>query len=123
MQKFILKGFLLLIIFLLVANILFSEEKKEKFVYDAQNKRDPFIPLVTNEGFLISLESEKEFEDITLEGIIYDEKGTSYAIINSNIVKAGDNIGAITIMEIRKDKVLILKEGQILAIELAKEEE
>lgn len=119
----IIRIFIIAILLFSCCGGLFSQEKEEKFVYDSTGRHDPFIPLVTKEGFLVTLESRGEFEDIRLEGIIYDEKGLSYAIINSNIVKTGDTFGDVMILKIEKNRVVVSKNGQILAVELEEEDD
>lgn len=91
-----------------------------EFVYDAKSKRDPFIPLVTSEGGLL-LEKEENIAGILLEGIIYDKNGLSYAIVNGEVVKAGDKIGDYQILKVEKNKVIFIKEGQISEVELKEE--
>ncbi len=94
----------------------------EQFVYDAQGKRNPFIPLVTSDGKLLKLEREEQKGDLLLEGIIYDEQGMSYAIVNSKVVKIGDIVDDYQILKIEKNKVIFLKDGQPLEVDLKKEE-
>jgi hypothetical protein len=93
---------------------------QEEFVYNAKGKRDPFISLVTPEGALL-LEKEENITGILLEGIIYDKDGLSYAIVNGEIVKAGDEIGNYQILKIEKNKVFFIQEGQISEVELKEE--
>ncbi len=95
---------------------------QEQFIYDAKNKRDPFIPLVTADGRLLKLEQEERVSGLLLEGIIYDKNGLSYAIVNGEVIKVGDKVGDYQVFKIEKNKVIFLKEGQPLEIELKKEE-
>ncbi|MCU0652594.1 MAG: general secretion pathway protein GspB [Candidatus Omnitrophica bacterium] len=103
----------------------FSCFAQEGFKYDSKGKRNPFIPLVTSDGKLLKLETEEtaNVEGLLLEGIIYDKNGSSFAIVNSNVVKVGDMIGDIQVLKIGKEKVIFIKDGQTLEIELRKEEE
>jgi hypothetical protein len=91
------------------------------FKYDAKGKRDPFIALVTPDGRLLKLEEETTSE-LLLEGIIYDKKGISYAVVNGEVVKIGDKVGDYQVWKIEERKIIFLKEGQPLEIELKKEE-
>ena len=95
---------------------------QEEFVYDAKNKRDPFIPLVTSDGRLLKLEQEEGTQGLLLEGIIYDDKGISCAIVNGEVVRVGDKAGGFQVLKIQKDKVVFIKDGQPTEIELKKEE-
>lgn len=96
---------------------------QEQFIYDAKGRRNPFIPLVTPDGRLLELEPRKENADLFLEGIIYDEHGISYAIVNGEIVNVGDKVGEFQVLKIEKDKVIFIKEGQAKEVELKREEE
>jgi len=95
---------------------------QEQFVYDAKGKRDPFIPLVTPDGRLLKLEKEETASGLLLEGIIYDEHGLSYAIVNSEVVRISDKIGDYQVLKIEKNKVIFIKSGQTLEVELKEEE-
>lgn len=98
---------------------------QEQFVYDSKGKRNPFIPLVTSDGKLLKLNSEKtNSKGLLLEGIIYDKNGISYAIVNGTIVKTGDLVDDKTqVLKIEKNKVILIKEGNISEVELRKEGE
>lgn len=69
-------------------------------------KRDPFTaaPIISEK----SLHSE-----ISLTGILWD-KLKPLAIIDGNVVKKGQRVGNKTIMDIKRDRV-ILSDGQILS--------
>ena len=90
---------------------------QQQYVYDDKAKRNPFLPLVTEDGRIIKLEEEKSSE-LRLEGIIYDELGLSYAIVNQAVVKIGDWVGDYQVFKIEKNKVTFLKEGQPKVVEL-----
>jgi hypothetical protein len=99
----------------------------EVFPGDAQgdnfkDRRDPFISLVTNDGRLLYLKHKKIDDSLNLEGVIHDEYGISYAIVNGSVVRIGDSIGNYQVLKIEKNKVIFIKEGQTTEIELKKEE-
>lgn len=89
-----------------------------EFVYDAKGKRDPFIPLVTSDGRMLKLEREAGESGLSLEGIIYDKNGVSYAIVNTEVLKIGDTIGDYQVLKIEKNKVIFIREGQVQEVEL-----
>lgn len=120
-QNFKTFGFLLLFSALCLA-FLTCCFAQEQFLYDAKGKRDPFIPLVTPDGRLLKLEQEEGVAGLLLEGIIYDKNGTSCAIVNSEIVRIGDKVGEFQVLKIEEKKVIFIKEGQIIEVELKKEE-
>jgi hypothetical protein len=95
---------------------------QEESAYDDKGKRDPFIPLVTPDGRLLNLDKEEVKGDLSLEGIIYDKHGRSYAIVNSAVVGISDFIGAYQVLKIEENKVIFIKEGQTTEVILKKEE-
>jgi hypothetical protein len=93
------------------------------FTYNAQEKRDPFIPLVSAEGLILEpLISKKKAGEVYVEGIIYDPRGGSYAVVNGEIVKSGDAAGDYRIIKIEPQKIILSKDGKDLEIELKREE-
>lgn len=80
------------------------------FVYDSQEKRDPFVPLA-------GLEEGSKFAWLTLEGILWDPQ-SPLAIINDNIVGKGDKIEGAEVVEIKEDRVILRygKEQSILRL-------
>lgn len=51
-------------------------------------------------------ESEWSISDLTLEGVMWDEK-EPYAVINGEVVKKGDKLGKTTVVQIQKDSVIV----------------
>jgi len=80
------------------------------------------VALVTSDGRYIQLEKKEASGDIKLEGIIYDNYGISYAIVNGLVVKIGDFIGDKQVLKIEKNRVFFVKEGQVSETRLKKEE-
>jgi len=95
---------------------------EEQFIYDSKGKRNPFIPLVTPDGRLLKLEQAEGVKGLNVEGIIYDKNGLSYALVNGEVVKIGDQVGDYQILKIEKEKVIFIKEGQAIEVELKREE-
>lgn len=97
---------------------------QEEFIYDAKGKRNPFIPLVTPEGRLLKLDKLEatSVEGLAVEGIIYDKFGRSFAIVNTNVVGIGDVVGDYQVLKIQENKVIFIKDGEPLEVELTKEE-
>jgi len=97
---------------------------QEQTGYDAKDKRNPFIPLVTRDGRLLNLEPQQQgTSTLTVEGIIYDKNGISCAVVNGSVVKIGDPVGEYQVLKIEEKKVIFIKEGQPLEIELKKDKE
>lgn len=109
-------------VFLIFASIM-CVAGQERYAYDAKGKRDPFIALVTADGRFLKLDTEEVSKgDLTLEGIIYDKNGMSYAIVNSAVVKIGDTVDDSQVLKIEKNKVIFVKDGNTFEVELKKEE-
>lgn len=108
-----------------------AEEDLKPFQYDPKGRRDPFIPLVNRDGLFFEPAVRKEniVSDIitdnvlSLEGIVYEDGGSSCAIINSEIVQSGDKIGDYQVLEVQRQKVVLGKAEEILELELKKEDE
>jgi len=98
---------------------------QEEFTYDARGRRNPFIPLVTSDGRLMKLDKDKEEVkgELSLEGIIYDKHGRSYALVNGSVVAVSDFVGEYQVLKIEQNKVIFIKNGQTTEIELKKEGE
>ena len=89
------------------------------FSYNAKGRRDPFIPLISESGGYASDAYEASaVEDIRLEGIVWDDVKGSIAIINGEIAREGDSLGAIKILKINKDSVIFDISGESVKVEL-----
>ncbi|MDD5129492.1 MAG: hypothetical protein PHS66_00345 [Candidatus Omnitrophica bacterium] len=114
---------LLILIFCLGINLplVFGQEG---FVYNAKGKRNPFIPLVTPEGRLLKLDKRENTapQGLAIEGIIFDKFGRSFAIVNAEVVGIGDMVGDFQVLKILENKVIFIRSGELLEVELNKEE-
>ncbi|MDD5476642.1 MAG: hypothetical protein PHG87_00305 [Candidatus Omnitrophica bacterium] len=112
------------ILFFLFLGILTLAFGQGEFVYDAKGKRNPFIPLVTAEGRLLKLDKEEAASSggLSIEGIIYDKLGRSFAIVNAAVVGIGDYVGDYQVLKIFENKVVFIKDSQPLEVGLIKEE-
>jgi len=109
-------GFFLGIILILITGVLFGEDG---FKYDAKSKRDPFVPLVSEEGAYVSdAYGIKDINDIRLEGIVWDKRKGSAAIINGEIVREGDEIGSVKLIKIERECVVFDIDGEEVKIDL-----
>ena len=113
-----IKKTLIIICLVFVATCVVYAQREEVFIYDSKGKRDPFLSLVSPEGFLINLESTGDTSEIILEGIIYDPRGSSYAIINAEVVAPGDTIGRFEVIDIKKNKIILLRDGERIEVKL-----
>ena len=110
-----------LLIFLFLLSLILSRGFcQNEFVYDSKAKRNPFIPLLTPEGRLLKLDKQNEASSggLSIEGIIYDKSGRSFAIVNSTVVGIGDSVGDYHVLRILENKVIFIKNGESLEAEL-----
>ncbi|MFH0731901.1 MAG: hypothetical protein V2A72_03140 [Candidatus Omnitrophota bacterium] len=95
----------------------------EVFVYNAEGKKDPFLPLVTEDGKIsMGYDMIKTVEDIRLEGIAYDPEGESVAIINGMILKRNDMVGEMKLIRINSDSVVFFYDKNEYVIMLTEEQ-
>lgn len=93
------------------------------FTYDSKDRPDPFAALVSEDGRMLEPAARrKKAGEIEIEGIIYDERGSSYAVINSEVYKAGDTFGEYKIIAIHPKKIIFTKSGEEFEREFKKEE-
>jgi len=100
---------------------------QDNFVYESKSKRNPFIPLVSPEGRLLKLDKAEDdsasgSRGVSLEGIIYDKHGRSFAIVNATVVGIGDIVGDYRVLKIQENRVILIKDGQPLEVSLIKRE-
>lgn len=118
------KSIFLALFFLLFSLSIYAKQLSGvTFIYDSKSRRNPFIPLVTSDGRLIKLEPEEGQTGLTLEGIIYDEHGLSYAVINGKVVKVSEFVGDYQVLKIEENKVMLIHQGQTYELEIKKESE
>lgn len=88
-----------------------NAEGAERPLYSARGKRDPFVQLVTlssrQSAGLISVES---IDEIMIEGMVYDVKD-SIVIVNGSVMKEGDEMGNVKVIQIRPDGALFSVNG------------
>ena len=78
----------------------------EAALYKAQNKRDPFVPLVamTTRPVSSGLVGVESLEDVQIEGVVMDaDSRQSVVVVNGTMMRSGDEIGSVKVLEIRPD--------------------
>ena len=90
-----------------------QEESQESKV-----ARNPFMPLVTPDGRLISLDKQKTKLDLVVEGTVFDKYGRSYAVVNGIITEVGDSIDGFRVLKVEEGKVTFMKDGQTKVVEV-----
>lgn len=111
-NKFILIQLFLWILLVTFGMILCaSAVAQEEVAYDSNNKRDPFVPLVTGIGSQASgLYGIEQIDEIALEGVVYDPRG-SVAVVNGLVLQEGDEMGNVKVIKIESDGVLFSLNG------------
>ena len=94
----------------LLAPISFEEKEIEESVIKEGWGRDPFL-------FGASTMTSFGLEGLLLNGIVWD-KENPYAIINNDVVKIGDKIGDITVVEINEESVVMEEDGEQHTLDL-----
>lgn len=92
------------------------EKKVEKKAEEVKtfNIRDPFLS--SNDVDSVVVEKNPAF-DLKLKGILWDDQIPT-AIINSKVVKIGDLISNKTVVDIEKDKVILMEDGEVYLLKL-----
>ena len=91
-------------------------------VYEPGNRRDPFTPLV-RDGKIISPSSSgpanpNSVGPLVLDGILWDPKGQSIALVNGTEVKKGDHLGGYVVRDIRQDAVVLEQGNETLVLQI-----
>ena len=117
------------IFFLLLLNLTFLldlawAQIEGSFTYDDKNKRDPFLPLVDQNGrYLLSSELFYSSGALELTGILWDKYGNSSALLNNKIVKVGEDVSGYKVEIITKNSVTISKDGKEYKITVSDDKE
>lgn len=105
------------VLILFSANLVYAQDN---FVYDDHGKRDPFLPLVSSTGLVVTYDQDLSVNDLVLEGIVADASGNNVAIVNGKMVKAQDQVGPYVVDSIGADQVVFLKGTQKFILKLRK---
>ena len=89
-------------------------------MYDDHGKRDPFVPLVSSAGMVVTYDEDLAVNDLILEGIAADATGNNAAIVNGKFVKVHDQIGPYVVETITVDHVEFLKGNERFILKLKK---
>ncbi|MFH1877575.1 MAG: hypothetical protein ABH883_02060 [Candidatus Omnitrophota bacterium] len=92
-------------------------------VYQSYGRRDPFVPLIgvhTKGAGEKTLSDVFTVDDISLQGILCDGDGEKKAILNGEIVKAGDQKGLVSIVGISDNAVTVKIDEETYAVKLYK---
>ena len=85
--------------------------------YQSKGKRDPFVPLLTQDGRRIQppgLDEETGLASakLNLQGIVLGKGKDSFAIINDRIIREQEEIEGVKVLKIEPNRVTVLVDGQ-----------
>ncbi len=85
--------------------------------YQPKGKRDPFVPLLTSDGQRIHPPGAEEGQEtglgnLVLQGIVFDPKAESYAVISGQVVREKEELEGVKVVRIEPDSVTVLVDGQ-----------
>lgn len=85
--------------------------------YQPKGKRDPFVPLLTSDGQRIHPPGSDDGREgglgsLVLQGILFDPKADSYAVISGQVVREKEEIEGVKVVRIEPDSVTVLVDGQ-----------
>lgn len=97
---------------------IFSVALAEEFRYDKGARRDPFVPVAASDGFATGggLDGRS-----VVEGIVFDPKGGSYAVIGGEIYREGESVKDSKLIRILPDRVIFLQDNEEMVIWLREE--
>lgn len=94
---------------LLILGLYFSPASAEKVQYESSNRRDPLLPLISADGIIVKT---TDFSGYHVEGIIYDKREGSMALVNGEYYREGDNIRGAILRKVYKDRVILIEEDE-----------
>ncbi len=84
----------------------------EDSLYHSHGKRDPFVPLITmTSREAAGLLGVENIDDIIIEGIVYDPKHGSVAIVNGSVLQEGETLGNVKVIEIKPSGAMFSVNG------------
>ena len=87
-------------------------DASEQALYNARGKRDPFVQLITlSSRVSAGLMGVENLDEITIEGIIYDAAKGSVVIANGSVLKEGEELGNVKVIEIRPEGAIFSVNG------------
>lgn len=94
---------------------IFSIAMAEEIRYDSDGRRDPFAPALSRTG------SGSESNGFLIEGIVFDPRGGSYALINGQIYREGESLDGSQLVKIMPDRLILLQNSEEVVMWLREE--
>ena len=102
-----------------ISSVFFSLAFAQEFRYDSHGKRDPFV----SPAQVLTTGTQVSAGELRLEGVIVDPVGSSYAIVNGQIVREGDTLEGFLIKKVQANQVVFEKAGEIFEVALRQDED
>ena len=102
-----------------ISSVFFSLAFAQEFRYDSHGKRDPFVSPTQ----VLTTGTQVSAGELRLEGVIVDPVGSSYAIVNGQIVREGDTLEGFLIKKVQANQVVFEKAGEIFEVALRQDED
>ena len=84
----------------------------ETIAYNPRGRRDPFMPLVTSASKAATgLAGVESVEDVAIEGVVYDPKLGSVVVVKGTVMKEGEELGSVKVLEIKTNGAWFLLNG------------
>lgn len=94
---------------------IFSIAAAGEIRYDGAGRRDPFVPVLGNSA------KEANGGEIQVEGIVYDPKGGSYALINGQVYREGESLDDSQLVKIMPDRLILTQNSEEIIMWLHEE--
>ncbi len=96
---------------------VFAHAKGAEAEYQSRGKRDPFVPLLTEDGRRIhppGLDEQTGLiaSGLNLQGVVLGKGRDSFAVINDRIFREQEEMEGIKVLKIEPNRVTILMDGQ-----------
>lgn len=114
---------ILFTIFLSFAPAVQSEEKSA-IGYDSGGRRDPFVPLIgvaPKNTAIRGAWNILSVDDVFLQGVVINPDGTRSAVINGEVISAGETIDQVLIKSVGENNAMIEINGRTHELELYEE--
>lgn len=102
---------------LLGSVLIISIAEAGEIRYDSADRRDPFRPLAGPHA----LQKGGGKDGFAIEGIVFDQKKGSYAVVGGEIYREGDSLKGAQLIKILPDRIIINQQSEEITIWLREE--
>ena len=102
-----------------MAALFFSVAEAKEIRYHRGDRRDPFLPLTGPHA--VRGDSGVGKDDLPVEGIVFDAKKGSYAVIAGEIYREGENVNGAQLIKVLPDRVILNQQSEEVVVWLREE--